>query len=149
MGAGSFGAGIGPMGLDPVAEASPPRNAKPPAALWWDAGTRDYLRDDNGFFLSLHPVDQKMAIALTHALGTNTSVPKHGARFPEIRYAGGPALGNKIADMAKQATAATVNAGEAKILSVRHTLPAPGAIAIFVEYENLVTGQRQKLQFNR
>ena len=143
MGAGSFPAGLGLLGMDPTPAPPAPRNAVIPVALWWDAGTRDYLRDDNGFFKSLHPVDQKMGLALTLQEGTIASDPTLGAKFRQIRFASGPSLGNQVNDFVKQATAAIVDAGEAKILSVKFASPAAGAIAIEVDYQNLVTGKRQ------
>lgn len=141
--AGDFLSGMGLMGMDPSPPAPAPRTATTPVALWWDAASRDYLLDANGFFKSLHPVDQKMGLALTTRKGTISSVPGQGARFTEIVFAAGPALGAQVNDFVKQATADIVAAGEAQILSVSFQTPQSGSIAIQVSYVNLVTGKPQ------
>lgn len=134
------------MGMDPSPAPSIPRTATPPVALWWDAASRDYLRDDNGFFKSLHPVDQKMGLALTLQFGTIATAFGLGAKFRQIRFTAGPTLGAQINDFVKQATADIVAAGEAQILSVSFQTPQPGTIEIFVSYVNLVTGKQQTIQ---
>jgi hypothetical protein len=147
MPAGIFAAGIGPAGQDPVLEPSRPRDAQTPVALKWDAATRDFLKDDKGRFLSIHPVDQRVALALTLEEGTLSAAPDMGTRLRRARYAGGAALQREIEDIVNIALKELLDAKDIQLLSVRASTPQRGTIVTDVEYVNLQTRRRKTVRF--
>lgn len=138
MGAGSSCAGAWNAGCDPVAPPSPPRNVRPPAALYFDGATQDFPLDSEGHYEGIDPVDQAVALSLILRLGTVGSVPGIGAAFRSIRRIT-PATKTTVIAMARDAIRARVQAQDIQIRAVDVeilTRPA-GAILVAVSYVNL------------
>ena len=96
MGAGDYAAGFADIaGEDPIAVLSAARDLLPPRALAFDGETRTFLRDENGLLLSVHPIDQKVALALfieqkkiaVAGLGTETIACACGRAWSEPKWA--------------------------------------------------------------
>ncbi len=86
MGAGEFDAGVDDIaGEDPLPAISPPRDVTPPAALLYDGATRAHPLDADGRYLGIHPVDQRVALALLVTLGSVSSVPGLGSGLRKIK----------------------------------------------------------------
>jgi hypothetical protein len=85
LGVGWYPAGLGPAGYDPVVPPNAPRDVRPPAALMFDGQTRDFPLDDNGFYREVHPVDQRVALALSISRGAIASVPGIGNKLRTIQ----------------------------------------------------------------
>jgi hypothetical protein len=137
MGAGQFNAGEGLGGEDPLADPSPPRDVTPPAALLFDGATKAHPLDAQGRYQGIHPVDQRVALALLVRFGSVGSVPDQGARFREIakvtRYTAAQAK-----DMVNLALARLLAAKDITVELVEvETNRLAGSIAIAVSYQNL------------
>lgn len=77
--------GFGPLGAPLLDEDAAPRaRATYPRALWFDGATRDYALDADGRYRDLHPVDQKVALALLVELGRVTSAPAIGSTIKSV-----------------------------------------------------------------
>jgi hypothetical protein len=85
LGIGWYPAGLGPAGYDPVIPPDAPRGVHPPAALMFDGQTRDFPLDENGFYREVHPVDQKVELALSVSRGAIASVPGIGNKLRTIQ----------------------------------------------------------------
>lgn len=138
MGAGSFAAGLGLAGLDPLPPANPPRNVSPPAALYFDGASRGFPLDAQGHYLGIHPVDQAVAVALIVSLGSLSSAPEVGAAFTSIKRVG-PSTVATATDYANRALATLVQAKKIQILGIVVTTPTRGSIVVTVSYVNLIT----------
>lgn len=139
MGLGDFPCGGSPCGHDALPPPVPPRTTQPPVALRYDGATKDFLKDDSGRYLEVHPVDQEVALALCVGLGTLPSVPGAGAAFRKIKRITN-STPNLASDMAKAALSDLVRAGKIQIQSIAaETRVPPGATLIAVTYVNLVT----------
>ena len=87
MGAGDYDAGDTDIaGEDPIAALSAARGLIPPAALVFDGATRTFLSDDDGRLKSVHPVDQKVALAVLIQQKKLSSTPDTGSTLKEIKY---------------------------------------------------------------
>jgi hypothetical protein len=140
-GAGSFPAGSGPCGLDPLSPPPPPRSVTPPAALRFDGQSQDLLLDSSGHYLAIHPIDQQVALALLIGLGTIGSAPTVGAAFRQITRITN-ATQTQATNMARAALAALVSAKKIQITDITVEVSLPqGATLIAVTYLNLVTSK--------
>lgn len=140
MGAGTFPAGQGGAGLDPLPTFPQPLTPRATAALYFDGATADFPLDANGYYLGIDPIDQEVALALLIRLGTLSSVPELGAAFRTIRKIT-PQTVAIATDMANTALADLVSAKQIEIVNIDvQTRPRPtGAVLIAVAYKNLTT----------
>lgn len=100
MSAGSFGAGVGPAGLDPVALPSARLVLPPPAPILFQLGTRGFVQNDDGTLQTVaNEVDQAVELALGIGVGTIASMPALGNTFRQI---------TRIDPTKRQATAESV-----------------------------------------
>lgn len=138
MGAGQYGFGLGPGGQDPVLAPSSPRNAKPPAALLFNGASRSFPLDANGRYGGIHPIDQKVALALILQSNTLASVPEIGNNVRGIRKID-RRTANKVRDEVTRALADMVSNGDIQVLSieVETRTSVTGAILFAVTYTNL------------
>jgi hypothetical protein len=85
MGAGDFLAGDEDAG-DDLAFPVPPRRVVPDLrALFFDASSRDYPLDAKGFYVGLHEVDARVALAMVQFEGTIKCSPV-GNRLRQIEF---------------------------------------------------------------
>jgi hypothetical protein len=143
MAAGDYSAGAGPAGHDAVAAVSRPREVTPPVALKWDAGTKDYLKDSDGRFYSIHPVDQRVALKLSHIVGTHGSASTFGHGLRNVKFAAAATVRAEVEDIVRTALAAELAADEISIESIEIENPTPYALLVAVNYTNLVTARRE------
>ncbi len=142
MGLGSYGAGMGPAGEDPLAAASAPRSVTPPAALWFDGATRDFLLDSQGRYLGIHPVDQRAALALLIAYGTISSAPTTGNKVRRIQKII-RSTPDQVRDYVSQCLDSLIRAGDIVVRDVQvETNRLVGSITLAVSYTNLRTSKK-------
>lgn len=85
MGAGTYAAGVGPAGFDPVG-AWTVRSTSPAVTPLFDPYTRDFpFAPTGGDFLAVHVVVQEACLALGIPLGSMASAPKLGIDVKRIR----------------------------------------------------------------
>lgn len=138
MGAGSFAAGLGLAGLDPLPPQNQPRNVSPPAALYFDGASKGFPLDSNGHYLSIHPVDQAVALALLVKLGSLASAPEMGAAFASITKIL-PSTVATATGYANTALQTFVTNQQIKILDIAVTTGSPkGSFSVTVTYINLI-----------
>ena len=138
MGAGEFDGGLGLAGEDPLPELTAARNVTPPAALWFDGATADFLLDPaNGLYLSLHPVDQQVALALCIRQNTLGSAPEVGNLLRTIRKLG--ATTAAAADtMVRNALSSLILNHDIDLRKVEVQTRTPqGQLLVAVSYHNL------------
>lgn len=137
MPAGSFGAGTGLAGFDPVEPLSETPFSRPPNALLFDPNTRDFRLGADGRFVSVDPVDQEVALALWIRQNSLGSVPGAGSRLRSIARAGGPSLISETQDIVRQALKRLTDRKAIQIDQIDVTTPVRGKILVIVTYENL------------
>ncbi len=81
---GFYPLGFGPLGAVPPSTPAVPVRATYPRSLWFDGATRDYTIGADGRYLDLHPVDQRVALALLVALGSITLAPALGSTITSV-----------------------------------------------------------------
>jgi hypothetical protein len=130
------------LGADPGEEdlvdpLSAPRNVAPPIALVFDGKTRTFLRDDDGFLLSIHPVDQKVALALFVEKGKLAPTPSTGNTLREIKYIDKVKIETDVTNRINRALNAVLVPGDIEILKLEVRLPSRWAVSITFQYRNL------------
>ncbi len=133
-GAGSFPAGTGPAGFDPVGDPSAPGGAVP-SALLVDPFTHDARALAGGQLAGAHPVDQAVALAFGVAYGTIGSVPGQGHTLGEIEWQSKD-LEAQVESRARQALAALIQRGDVRLRSVV-TTRLPSGFFADINYTNL------------
>ncbi len=138
MGAAQYPAGNGPAGEDPLPALTAPRNVQPPAALLFDGASRAFPLDANGLYRAIHPVDQRVALALLIALGTVGSAPSLGSSLRAIRRIV-PTTPTDARNRIDVALSDLVAARDIEVTKVEvETRRAPtGSLLVAVSYRNL------------
>ena len=137
LGLGWFPAGIGPAGYDPVIPPGAPRRARPPAALKFDGASRDFVLREDGFYEEIHPVDQKVALALCISRGAVAAVPELGNQLRTIRRVS-RAVAETLAKQYVRETLADMIAGKSiELIDTKVQTDVPGRLFVFVLYRNL------------
>ena len=137
MGAGSFGAGEGAAGEDIPTPPDAPRNVTPPAALLFDGRTRDFPLNAQGRYRRVHPVDQRVALALLIAYGTIASAPTVGDKVRRITKIVKSTPG-QVAGFVNEALDTMLRAGDIVLRDVQiETNRVNGTILLAVSYTNL------------
>ena len=145
MSAGEYDAGLELAGEEVIAEASRPRRTTVPRALLFDGRTRTFLRDASGRCKDIHPVDQKVALALLIEFGKITSAPSTGNTLRELRtLIPGDALTHDIERRLREPLAEVLAAGDIREITTPARssgfailLPFRGALEVTFDYENL------------
>ena len=138
MGAGDYAAGFADIaGEDPIAVLSAARDLLPPLALAFDGETRTFLRDENGLLLSVHPIDQKVALALFIEQKKITSAPNTGSTLREIKYLDPQKVVTDATNRINRALNAVLKPGDIEIISLEVTQPSRWSISTKLEYRNL------------
>ena len=135
-GAGSTPAGAFPAGYDPGVVSAAAAGAIPLAALF-QLSTADFPVDADGRFLSVHPVDQWVALQLSTRQGTLYSVPDAGHRLRSVtRLSAAKAL-SLATDIVRQALADAVARGDIRIDRIEVDTSHRGVLLVAVTYTNL------------
>ena len=136
-GVGWFPAGIGPAGYDPVIPPDAPRDVRPPAALQFDGQTRDFPLNATGFYKESHPVDQRVALALSISRGAIAAAPDVGNKLRTIRRVS-PAVAETLAKQyIREALADLTAAKSIRVDQIKIDLSVPGRLMFAVTYLNL------------
>lgn len=133
---GFYPAGTGPAGFAPAPPPQERRRRKPPAALHFDGATRDFLKDEDGLYKSVHPVDQGVGLALLVELQRLPSAPAVGSTLPQIEHVAAASLQNDVQDRVDRALDRWLSAGDITQLALTAT-PGPfGRVRVVYEYTN-------------
>jgi hypothetical protein len=144
MGLGSARCGVGLVGLDAPVQSPEQALASPPLAPLYNIATRTFPASTGGLLLGVHPVDQKVALALGVLAGRLTCAPAQGTNYSS--------LSRLPADQIQTAATNIVNANpvikalvrnkDITILAIRTAVFAPGNNQIGVDYMNNHTKQK-------
>jgi phage gp46-like protein len=137
LGAGWYGAGIGPAGYDPVIPPDAARSVRPPNALQFDGASRDYVLDANGFYAESHPVDQRVALALCISRGAIAAVPGLGNRLRTIQRVTQRVAETLARQYVNEALADLLAAKSIVIRAIDVQASSPGRLLVAVTYTNL------------
>lgn len=135
-GLGAFSAGEGPAGFDPV-DPSVPAITVTLTAPEYDPATRDNPGDDAGALLSVHPVDQSVAMALHVPRGSIKSAPLTGIDYARLKRTRHEAMQDAVNDVVRQALATLISRGDITLLGSPLMPDAAGRPFFFVDYVNL------------
>jgi hypothetical protein len=138
MGAGSYGAGVGPAGHDLATSASGSPILRGHGAIWYDGAARDYLLDAQGNYRTVHFVDQKVALALVIREGDVAGVPTLGSRLALLKRGSRTRLQAAAEDAVRLALAQMLADGEVELGRVDVASPARGKLLVTVYYKNLL-----------
>jgi len=144
MGAGSFPAGIGPAGLDPVISSRPRDPIETPSALAFDGVAKDYQLDGLGRYVGVHWVDAAAFTQLRISEGSVRSAPGVGETISQIAYIDRRRIRAQVEDRVKLAWKQLIDGGFLNYLGVTLDLSTPGRIMYVADYENLVTKKRKQ-----
>lgn len=137
MGAADYPFGYGFWGADPVIPPGSPRQVTPPVALRHTRDGRDFELDANGFYREIHPVDQKVALALVIVEGSLSSVPEMGNRLRTINRVS-QAKGRTLAEQyVRLALSDLLKNGDVSIVKVEVDNAIKGRLVVAVTYKNL------------
>jgi phage gp46-like protein len=139
MGAGSFPAGLGGAGLDPVYLPTPAAQPLPPRALFYDPRLRQFsLTDALGNQFDVHPVDQIVALRLTSYQGQSTSQTTLGTRLRTISQGLSPDRAQQLAQTEVQRVLQDlIDAGDIRLISVVADVSVYSRTQFAVTYVNL------------
>jgi hypothetical protein len=137
LGAGWYAAGYGPAGYDPVIPPDAPRVVRAPDALRLDGPTKDYLLDDNGFYQSVHPVDQRVALALLVSRGAIAAAPELGNQLRTIRRVSKNVAIALAKSFVRDALNDLVTDKSIEINDVQIDADVPGRLFVQVMYTNV------------
>lgn len=139
MGAGSFGAGLGGAGFDPVYLPIPQQPVLTPRAVLYDPSVKQYLlTDSNGNKVDVHPIDQIVATRLTMQQGQSASRPDLGTRIRARFAQAAPVRHPQIAYQEVSAELADlISAGDVKLWSVQLLVTPAGAEIVVPTYTNM------------
>lgn len=145
MGIGSFPAGMGPAGGDPIPDPSAPIFKPPIQAAKFDIGTKTQVQASNGTLVSVHPVDQEVNLRLGIEEKQIASAVTVGHRIRQITRSGGPDVQSRVIDAVNIALADPLARKDIKILGVDvDAKTVRGRIVVAVNYLNLRTQKAQK-----
>jgi hypothetical protein len=139
---GDYACGAGPCGFDPIQTTDPRTSERAPSALWYDAASRDFLRDDAGRFLALHPIDQGVGLSLTVSRGQLKSAPNVGNRLDRVEL-GTSRVARQIEDAVADSFPLRVFLADGSVttLGIEHDTSVRGRLAVIYYYHNNITGQ--------
>lgn len=108
---------------------------KPPKALTWDPTTKDYLRDADGLYVELHPVDAAVILALTVSLKGLPGAPETGHALRGISPMV-PTTQSQAETAVRAALARLLRAGDITIVAIETSGNAFGLLLVTVRYLN-------------
>ncbi len=136
MGAGSFGAGIGPAGFDPLI-TSPPETVSLPAGVEYSPDIRGFPFAADGGVSPSHPVDQFVALVCTIARGSLAVTPEDGINFERIRRSSPDELQAVITDEVRYALRDGLARGDLLFLGAPLLETDSDEVVWAVDYVNL------------
>lgn len=138
MSAGFSSAGYVPAGFGygEAPESAPP--GTPPHALYLDPRTMDFPADEEGRYLSVHPVDQQVELRLLVQRGSVRGAPTLGSTLRDIRIGTRAAMTAEASAVVAAALADLVSAGKVQVLSVVAFASAANRARVEVQYRNLL-----------
>lgn len=144
-GAGAGVAGAGVAGSAAASASTSPRAVRPPRALYFDGASRDMLLiTATGAYRSLHPVDQKMAMAMVLRRGAIPVAPDLGSTFHEIGFGDEEVMTADAIQRANQAASLLLQASEVRITNVRCFSTETSRVRVEVQYENLILAEEER-----
>lgn len=146
MPTGTFPAGLGPAGADPVQTGvTLPRRL--PQAMRFEGETRDWSLASDGAYQAVTPVEQGFVLALCVRQGDIKSSPDTGNTLHEIVYLGDPDLDSDIRDRIRNANPIKrfVDDGQAEIVKIE-TQETPNGLRARVFFRDL-SGDKTKVLF--
>lgn len=141
-----FGAeplGDGLFGATTETVTEPYEPAPPPAAIFFDAGTRDATLDADGRYEEMDPDDQQVALSFAVARGTVKHAPEVGHDFLELLDVPPSKLQATAERMAAEASPfdSLLAARRVELLGVEVRVPKRGEVRTIIKYRKL--GERQ------
>jgi hypothetical protein len=138
MSAGDYEAGAGLAGLDPLPEGSPPRNVRPPHALWFQGLTRDFPLRDGGQYQSTHPIDQEVELAMEVAVGKIPALPSIGLDLAALPLANADLLQAEVERRVNAGrVGALVSAGSIRVVELVARRTTRNGVGVRLQYVNL------------
>ena len=142
--------GIGLLGDDLLGYTAPPmvpgeRVVPETQALLLDPATRDFVRDAQGFYVGLHPVDARVTLKVTTVAGSITNSSDLGQKLAQFKYMT-PDLETSVKYEIKRALADEL-AGESPNITLDkitvERLPLGGYFVEVAYYNNLLPKQNR------
>lgn len=137
LGIGWYAAGLGPAGYDPVVPPNAPRDVRPPAALLFDGETRDFPLDANGFYSEVHPVDQKVELALCISREAIAAAPEIGNKLRTIQRVKSTVAETLARNYIREVLADLLASKAIRIENIELDVSVPGRLLFAVTYTNL------------
>ena len=143
-GFGGDGMGDGPMGEGAQAEPSLPRVAEYPRAVLFDGATRGAVLQSDGFYQPVHPVDQRVELALLVQAGKVAAHPELGSELRSIEHLDS-SVGGRATAVIQNKLARLVANGDIRVDRIDVETTAFGGLAAAVHYVNLrLPGSNQR-----
>ena len=137
MGAGSYPAGVGPAGFDPLV-TTPPANLTLPGAPLYDPETRTFPFGPNGAARAVHPVDHYVALVCTTPRRSLASAPDEGIDFERIKRTPPASRQAVVTDEVRHALRDGISRGDLELLGAPILEDDETAgLAWAVDYKNL------------
>lgn len=134
--AGIGEAGAGEAGIDPLDVSLTPLRQRPPQALFFDPAVMDFPKNANGRYVEIHPVDQKVEIALALALGSASSAPSAGGTLRDIKIGSRSEMTVDASQRVSVALATLIGAGDVILVSVVAYAVSAWRVHIEIVYQN-------------
>jgi hypothetical protein len=137
-GAGAGGAGVGLA--DPTASSSA---TNPPWALKLDPISRDFVMDEDGRYVSVHPIDHQAMFRLIPARETIRSAAAQGGPWKSLEIADEATMTRRLTEEVRSLWRDLIDAKALEVVRVS-SKPAPktsGRARIRIEWKNLLDPQ--------
>ncbi len=109
---------------------------RPPAAVHFDAVLRDYPLGSDGRYVEIHPVDSRVQMALSMALGRIASTPTTGNALRRIPYLNPKRIKAQATDAVRQALAPIIADGDITLDDLIVETRQRHAVLVQVDYYN-------------
>lgn len=126
-----------PAGFAPVADLSFKPNLVLPQAMQIDGTTRDFVQNEDGQMASVHPVDQRVHVALTYRLGSIGSAADIGSGVRNIQHLRQEKINRQVQGAVGLALSAMIDNGDVVVQSVEGQIQDHGRLVTVVDYVNM------------
>lgn len=132
-GAGAGGAGVGLA--DPTAATTPTT----PWALKLDPLSRDFVMDEDGRYVSVHPVDHQAMMRLAPALGTIRSAAGQGGPWKNLEIADEATMTRRLTEEVRAAWRPLIDNGDLRLVraSSKPSAKTSGRARVEIVWMNL------------